>query len=729
MSAEPGPTDGASSRAPARSSEPDGLPLERWRWPLDRLGDLTQALAREAGLEPHAEVSLGHPPTDLGDVHAWLNEAGGWLRVEVEQVSTPLRDLDTFFRRAGPALLRVEEPAGYVGLLGPAGRDRLHLLGPTGDRFTVPVAALRRRWSCALDARVGPAIEAMLDTIQVEASRRGRLREELTRERYGGVVFDQAWLLRAPPHAPLSVLLRQSGLLPPLALLLTTHLAQYALGLGAWWMLGEGSLRGRLDAGWMQAWALVLLTTVPFTMLGTWAQGRLAIGAGAFLKLRMMAGALRTPPEAVRHKGAGALLGTVVEAEAVESLALNGGFFLIIALIELSLLAAALVAAAEPALALLLGAWVLLGFGLGQRLYRRRQLWTRDRAHLTNTLVERMVGHRSRIAQEHPSRWHLAEDEALEGYLARSASLDRLEVTIRSLLPRGWVVAALLVLGLGATLSAGTSVAVAVASGAILMATGALHRFAGGLGALTDALVAWEQVQPLWTAGGLAPSPGAPALAAHTEAPPAELARGRKLIEMVGLHFQHGGRSRPVLQGATLELRDGDRVLLEGPSGGGKSTLASLLVGLRQPDSGLLLLRGLDRRTLGEALWRRRAVSAPQFHENRVIIGTFAFNLLLGRSWPAAEEEIAEAEVLCRELGLGPLLDRMPSGMLQMVGESGWQLSHGEKSRLYLARALLQQADLIVLDESFGALDPENMGLALRCALRRGRTLVVIAHP
>jgi ATP-binding cassette subfamily B protein len=71
----------------------------------------------------------------------------------------------------------------------------------------------------------------------------------------------------------------------------------------------------------------------------------------------------------------------------------------------------------------------------------------------------------------------------------------------------------------------------------------------------------------------------------------------------------------------------------------------------------------------------------------------------------------------------------MPSGMLQMVGESGWQLSHGEKSRLYLARALLQKADLIVLDESFGALDPENMGLALRCALRRGRTLVVIAHP
>ena len=63
----------------------------------------------------------------------------------------------------------------------------------------------------------------------------------------------------------------------------------------------------------------------------------------------------------------------------------------------------------------------------------------------------------------------------------------------------------------------------------------------------------------------------------------------------------------------------------------------------------------------------------------------------------------------CRALGLGPLLDRMPGGIYQMVGETGWQLSHGEKSRLYIARALLQSADLTILDESFAALDPENV--------------------
>ena len=87
------------------------------------------------------------------------------------------------------------------------------------------------------------------------------------------------------------------------------------------------------------------------------------------------------------------------------------------------------------------------------------------------------------------------------------------------------------------------------------------------------------------------------------------------------------------------------------------------------------------------------------------------------------------AEDVCIELGLGDLLDRMPGGLMQEVGESGWQLSHGERSRLFMARALLQEASLLVLDESFAALDPESLEQALRCVWRRVPTLVVIAHP
>jgi ABC-type transport system involved in cytochrome bd biosynthesis fused ATPase/permease subunit len=70
----------------------------------------------------------------------------------------------------------------------------------------------------------------------------------------------------------------------------------------------------------------------------------------------------------------------------------------------------------------------------------------------------------------------------------------------------------------------------------------------------------------------------------------------------------------------------------------------------------------------------------------------------------------------------------MPAGLLQMVGETGWQLSHGERSRLYIARALLQDTDLVVLDESFAALDPLNLEHALQCVARRARSLLLISH-
>jgi ATP-binding cassette subfamily B protein len=206
-------------------------------------------------------------------------------------------------------------------------------------------------------------------------------------------------------------------------------------------------------------------------------------------------------------------------------------------------------------------------------------------------------------------------------------------------------------------------------------------------------------------------------------------APGETLLDAHDVVFRYRPQGEPALRKITLRIHASDRVLLEGPSGGGKSTLGSVLTGLRAPESGLLLLTGLDRHTLGSHGWRRRVVAAPQFHENHVLSNTFAFNLLMGRGWPPRANDMQEAEVICRELGLGPLLDRMPGGLMQMVGETGWQLSHGELSRLYIARALLQRAELIVLDESFAALDPETLSLALKCVLDRAPTLVVIAHP
>ena len=119
----------------------------------------------------------------------------------------------------------------------------------------------------------------------------------------------------------------------------------------------------------------------------------------------------------------------------------------------------------------------------------------------------------------------------------------------------------------------------------------------------------------------------------------------------------------------------------------------------------------------------------PQFHDNHVLNGSLAFNLLMGRGWPPLRADLEAATAVCRELGLGELLDRMPAGLFQMVGETGWQLSHGERSRLFLARALLQDPELLVLDETFAALDPENLERTLAATLKRRAAIVTIAHP
>ena len=96
------------------------------------------------------------------------------------------------------------------------------------------------------------------------------------------------------------------------------------------------------------------------------------------------------------------------------------------------------------------------------------------------------------------------------------------------------------------------------------------------------------------------------------------------------------------------------------------------------------------RDQVGAHGWRRRVVAAPPFHENRIFCETLAFNLLMGRAWPPSDDDLGEAEAVALELGLGELLNRMPAGLFQVVGEGGWQLSHGERSRVFMARALFQ---------------------------------------
>ena len=267
----------------------------------------------------------------------------------------------------------------------------------------------------------------------------------------------------------------------------------------------------------------------------------------------------------------------------------------------------------------------------------------------------------------------------------------------------------------------------AISLGGILLASQALNHFVAGLSGFFNVLVTGQQVVPLFEAAKRGRKPSEtdhilPELKGrHTS--------GIPLLAMRNLNFRFRDDGDWILDECDLEIQKGDRLLLEGPSGSGKSTLTSILSGLQMSESGDLFYNGVHQRKVGLRNWRRQIVMAPQFHENHVFTETFLFNLLMGRTWPPTPEDIQAAKALCEELGLGELLERMPAGLLQMVGESGWQLSHGERSRLFIARAILQGADLIILDESFGALDPENLKRSLECVFRRAPTLLVIAHP
>jgi ATP-binding cassette subfamily B protein len=319
-------------------------------------------------------------------------------------------------------------------------------------------------------------------------------------------------------------------------------------------------------------------------------------------------------------------------------------------------------------------------------------------------------------------------------------ALDRRALALLVLVPRGWLLAGLAALA-PAFIAGADLVSLGTGIGGVVLAWLSLARLSGGVDQLATAHVAWHRVAPLFHAasGGLpgrvaAPNPAGPAGPAgrptapeYVVAPPA--VGTEPVLEAVDVAFRHARRATDVLSGAALVIRPGDRVLIQGPSGGGKSTLVSLLTGMQVPRSGLVLARGLDMSCLGETGWRARVSAAPQFHENHVLTESFAFNLLMSRAWPPRPEDLVEARVVCQELGLGPLLERMPGGMWQMVGETGWQLSHGEQSRLFIARALLQHGDVVILDESLAALDPETMASTLRCLRARAPSLVVVAHP
>ena len=678
-------------------------------WPQSYAHDAVSALACARRLSPTGTVTKTN--SEIGGVATAMG-------LEAEPIEVSYGGIEAFLAQADGSILSVSV-AGATGwiLVVKSRRHTLLLLTPDLQRRRIRTQALRDALCAPLEHDLATSLDSMLSTLPAE--RQPQARQALMRAHLAGASIPLGWLLRTAPSENFLSQLCRAGLCHRAFWLVAAHVLAYGLWMAAWWVIGSAALEGHYDAGWWQAWLLLLVSLTGLLALSGGWQTQFLTGAAALLKRRLLHGALRLDQDHVRREGAGQLLGQVLEAEAIETLALNGGLSAVFALFEIAASLAVLAyGAGGPLHAALLLLWLMLVGVLTWRYVIQRRTWTGARLGLTHHLTEQMLGHRTRLVQQPAAQWHEGEDAALSRYHAISNSMDRWAIALTALVPRSWLIVSLIALA-PALFTGGSVHALAIGVGGCLLAYGALQQSTRGLMQLAGAAIAWDQVAPIFRAGTIK---SRPALRSGSKT------RSGTVLTAQDITFSYRNSGETLLRGVDLHVCEGERILLEGASGGGKSTLASIITGQRIANSGLLLLNGLDRQTLGDT-WRRHAVSVPQFHDNYLLSESLAFNLLMGRDWPPTPADLEEAEALCRSLGLGGLLERMPSGLWQMIGENGWRLSHGERSRVYLARALLQPASLMVFDESFAALDPENLTRAIDCVIARAPSLIVIAHP
>ena len=205
---------------------------------------------------------------------------------------------------------------------------------------------------------------------------------------------------------------------------------------------------------------------------------------------------------------------------------------------------------------------------------------------------------------------------------------------------------------------------------------------------------------------------------------PAAAARGGLAIELADVRFTYPGRTRPALDGVSLRIRDGSTVALVGPSGAGKTTVASLLLRFWDPQSGVIRLFGDDLREYQLDELRRRIALVAQ--DTYLFNDTLRANVLLAR--PDADEGALRQAL--ERAALDELMAALPDGLDTIVGERGAQLSGGQRQRVAIARAFLKDAPVLILDEATSHLDAVSEA-AVRAALERlarDRTTLVIAH-
>lgn len=206
----------------------------------------------------------------------------------------------------------------------------------------------------------------------------------------------------------------------------------------------------------------------------------------------------------------------------------------------------------------------------------------------------------------------------------------------------------------------------------------------------------------------------------------------RDALRLRGVRFAYPD-GPAVLQGVDLDVRRGEALGVVGESGAGKSTLLDVLARLQEPSEGAITVDARDAGAVGLASWRRRVRLLEQ--DAPLLTGTLRENLWLGLP-PHLDAEPAEddarLQMALRMAGLAEMVATLPQGLDTPVGEGGAALSGGERRRVALARALVSQPDVLLLDEPFTGLDDarraEVRGALVRLQREAGMAIVLVSH-
>ena len=224
-----------------------------------------------------------------------------------------------------------------------------------------------------------------------------------------------------------------------------------------------------------------------------------------------------------------------------------------------------------------------------------------------------------------------------------------------------------------------------------------------------------EGIRTLLDTGGFAPTGGATTLTAASRQP---------AIAFEHVEFAYPGGRGAALKGLDFALSPGERVGVVGPSGAGKTSIVRLLLRLYDPQAGTVRIGTQDLRGLDPEQVRAQIAVVAQ--DTYLFFGTIEDNLRLGR--PAAT--MSEVESASRAANAHDFIVALPEGYRTVIGERGTRLSGGQRQRLAIARALLRDAPILILDEALSSVDAENEAVIQEALdrLMRGRTTLILAH-